>query len=47
MIFPDRASLHMVAIEDNDYKEDKINCTNYFIHSMAHYYISLGQCLRF
>lgn len=25
MLFPDRATLHVLAIEDNDYKEDKIN----------------------
>jgi len=25
IIFPDKASVHVVAIEDNDYKEDKIN----------------------
>lgn len=27
LIFPDNARLYMAAIEDQDYKEDKINCT--------------------
>lgn len=26
LIFPDRASLHVCAIEDRQYKDDKINC---------------------
>ena len=26
MIFPDKASIHMAAIEDGDYKEEKIGC---------------------
>jgi len=26
VVLPDRASLHLTAIEDADYKEDKIEC---------------------
>ena len=26
LIFPDRASLYVTAIEDNQYKQEKINC---------------------
>jgi protein arginine N-methyltransferase 1 len=26
LIFPDNASLYLAAIEDQDYKEEKINC---------------------
>jgi protein arginine N-methyltransferase 1 len=26
LIFPDKASIHMAAIEDGDYKEEKIGC---------------------
>lgn len=26
MIFPDKATLYLTAIEDRQYKEDKINC---------------------
>jgi protein arginine N-methyltransferase 1 len=26
LIFPDKASMHICAIEDQDYKEEKINC---------------------
>lgn len=26
LIFPDTATLYMAAIEDQDYKEEKINC---------------------
>ena len=28
LIFPDRATLYIAAIEDQDYKEEKINCTS-------------------
>ncbi len=27
MIFPDRATLYVCAIEDRQYKDEKINCT--------------------
>ena len=30
MIFPDRATLYVTAIEDRQYKDEKINC-KYFI----------------
>jgi type I protein arginine methyltransferase len=26
LIFPDKASLYLCAIEDSEYREDKINC---------------------
>lgn len=26
MIFPDNATMYLAAIEDQDYKEEKINC---------------------
>jgi len=47
MIFPDRASIHMAAIEDGDYKEEKIGCV-YYPHSHHHHYIlcSLGLLRR-
>ena len=28
MIFPDRATLYVTAIEDRQYKNEKINCTS-------------------
>lgn len=27
LIFPDKATIHMAAIEDGDYKEEKIGCS--------------------
>ena len=30
LIFPDVATLYLAAIEDQDYKEEKINCTSVF-----------------
>lgn len=30
LIFPDTATLYLAAIEDQDYKEEKINCTCIF-----------------
>lgn len=35
IVLPDKASLHLTAIEDADYKEDKIECE--FIY-MWYYY---------
>jgi len=29
LIFPDTATLYLAAIEDQEYKEDKINCASY------------------
>ena len=26
LLFPDQASIYLAAIEDNDYKDEKINC---------------------
>jgi type I protein arginine methyltransferase len=34
LIFPDSASLYLAAIEDQDYKEEKINCECYPCASM-------------
>lgn len=30
MIFPDRATMYMVGIEDREYKEDKVECRRIF-----------------
>ena len=35
LIFPDNASLYICAIEDQDYKEEKINCACSFIVSLG------------
>lgn len=33
MIFPDTATIYLAAIEDEEYKDEKINCTsNIFVH---------------
>jgi len=29
LMFPDTASMHICAIEDQEYKEEKINCTQF------------------
>ena len=29
LIFPDQASMYIAAIEDQDYKEEKINCASF------------------
>ena len=31
LLFPDIATLHIAAIEDQDYKDEKINCSFFFI----------------
>lgn len=36
LIFPDTATLYLAAIEDQEYKEDKINCMYYPIRSSVH-----------
>ena|ERR1700730_7594413 len=33
LIFPDHATLYLAAIEDQEYKEEKINCVLYLRHS--------------
>jgi len=52
LIFPDTATLYLAAIEDQEYKEDKINCVSphsffcsSFLISIAVF--SLGQRVRF
>ena len=53
LIFPDTATLFLAAIEDQDYKEEKINCRSFFSHrercdfdDLIYKCTSLGQCLR-
>lgn len=47
LIFPDTATLYLAAIEDSDYKEEKINCMFLIlppISGLAHVQVgSLGQ----
>lgn len=49
LIFPDTASLYLAAIEDQEYKEEKINCEwhkQYPSFVISDYgCLSLGQCL--
>ena len=46
LIFPDTATLYLAAIEDQDYKEEKINCActgrQYFSNSLTKDHSSLG-----
>ena len=47
LIFPDKASLYVLAIEDRSYKEEKIHCTcvcGVFVH-LRHLLIHLFLCL--
>lgn len=49
LMFPDEATLYVAAIEDSDYKEEKINCKAPIPLSLKRflsYNRSLGQCLR-
>lgn len=32
MMFPDRATLYVTAIEDRQYKEEKINCKRFWLY---------------
>lgn len=47
LIFPDTASLFLAAIEDQDYKEEKINCAcaPVFLSLGPNALGSLGQCV--
>jgi len=51
LIFPDKATIHMAAIEDGDYKDEKIGCASMLLHfaneKVADSMRSLGQRLRF
>ena len=52
LIFPDTATMYIAAIEDQDYKEEKIGCTLLKCITMlgmpSHAALySLGQCLGF
>ena len=42
LIFPDTASLHICAIEDQDYKEEKINCACPFAIILSFFVPSKG-----
>lgn len=42
-LFPDRANLYICAIEDGDYRTEKIECIFYTLNSFL--YLSLEQCL--
>lgn len=47
LMFPDTATLFLAAIEDQDYKEEKINCApflRFFLHFLTVF--SLGQRIR-
>jgi len=49
MLFPDKATIYFAAIEDQEYKEEKINCACDpigVIHSTSDEVFSLGQRLR-
>ena len=37
LIFPDKATIFMAAIEDGDYKDEKIGCTPFFPYIRRHY----------
>lgn len=49
MIFPDTATIYLAAIEDEEYKDEKINCEGIrYLVKNGHLYRpldSLGQCL--
>ena len=34
-LFPDEVTLYLAAIEDQDYKEEKINCTSTFSNDLT------------
>ena len=49
LIFPDHATMYLAAIEDQDYKEEKINCEPPSLVTLDTFLTiccSLGQCLR-
>lgn len=46
LMFPDTAYLYLAAIEDQDYKEEKINCELVFFLHKPDRILSLGQCIR-
>lgn len=49
LLFPDKATIFLAAIEDQDYKEEKINCKLGFSDILRKYKLilsSLGGCLR-
>ncbi len=49
MIFPDTATLYLAAIEDQEYKDEKINCASFLIDDFLgklRFCSSLGQRVR-
>ena len=40
LIFPDRATLYVCAIEDRQYKDEKINCELEFRPSLVMYFLN-------
>ena len=47
LIFPDHATLYLAAIEDQEYKEEKINCKFRLTAAIVYHKCSrsLGQCI--
>lgn len=43
LIFPDNASLYIAAIEDQDYKEEKINCASTMLPAPGLVWLSAGE----
>jgi len=43
IIFPDKANVYIVGIEDGDYKEQKINCTSTQPLSYSSPYLTFSQ----
>lgn len=46
MIFPDTATLYLAAIEDQEYKDEKINCASFYVADFSgklSFRSSLGQ----
>lgn len=44
LVFPDKATLVVSAIEDSEYKEDKINC-EFEILIALYLLVRVGQCV--
>jgi hypothetical protein len=45
IIFPDRATMYMVGIEDRDYKEDKVEC-EYSVSSMKIFFYLIKRVVE-
>lgn len=44
IVLPDKASLHLTAIEDADYKEDKIECELIYVRHFKLVYLISFRC---